>query len=51
MADPVMNAEMEVNEMKLTIHPRRARPRKQTMAPAMMAKAEAMMCALSVLAT
>lgn len=41
MADPVMNAEIEVREMKSTSQPRRARPKKQTMAPTMIESADA----------
>ncbi|KAG9912405.1 hypothetical protein KCU94_g137, partial [Aureobasidium melanogenum] len=41
MADPVMNAEIEVREMKSTSQPRRTRPKKQTMAPTMIESADA----------
>lgn len=43
MADPVMKAEMDVSETKSTSHPNRANPMKQTMAPVIIDKAEAMM--------
>jgi hypothetical protein len=41
-AEPVMKAQMDGSGMNSTTQPRRARPRKQMMAPAMMARAEAM---------
>lgn len=41
-ADPVMNAEIAANEMTSTIQPKRIKPIKQTIAPATMARAEAM---------
>ncbi|KAL9116339.1 MAG: hypothetical protein Q9187_007136, partial [Circinaria calcarea] len=42
IADPVMNAEIAAKEMKSTIHPRRASPRKQMMAPEITLSADAM---------
>lgn len=45
MADPVMKALIAARVMNSTIQPRRARPRKSTMAPEMMAKADAMISA------
>ena len=41
MAEPVMKAEIAVKEMKSTIQPQRARPMKEMMAPATIARAEA----------
>jgi hypothetical protein len=43
MAEPVMKAEIAGNEIKSTIQPRRAKPRKRTMAPEMMANEDATM--------
>lgn len=40
-ADPVMKAEMAGRGIKSTIKPKRAKPKKQTIAPHMMAMAEA----------
>jgi hypothetical protein len=42
-AEPVMNAEIAGNEMRSTIQPIRARPKKRTIDPAMMAKEDAIM--------
>lgn len=41
MAEPVMKAEREVREIRLTIHPMRIRPMNRMMAPAMIASADA----------
>jgi hypothetical protein len=43
IAEPVMKAEMAGREIKSTIQPRRANPRKRTMAPEMMAREDATM--------
>ncbi len=40
-AEPVINADMAVNEMKSTIHPQRTSPMKQMMLPAITARADA----------
>lgn len=42
-AEPVMKAEIAGNEMRSTIQPIRTRPKKRTIDPAMMAKADAIM--------
>ena len=42
IADPVIKAEIAVRGMKSTIHPHRINPMKQTIEPAIIAKAEAM---------
>lgn len=44
IADPVMNAVMEVSEIKSTIHPIRARPIARMIHPQITAKAEAITC-------
>jgi hypothetical protein len=41
IAEPVIKAEMAGKEIKSTIHPSRANPRKRTMAPEMMAREDA----------
>jgi hypothetical protein len=41
IAEPVINADMAGREIRSTIHPRRARPRKRTIAPEMIARDDA----------
>jgi hypothetical protein len=41
IAEPVMNADMAGREIKSTIHPSRAKPRKRTMEPEIIAKEDA----------
>ena len=44
-AEPVMYAQIEASEMNSTSQPSRARPRKHTMEPAIIAREEAMISA------
>lgn len=44
-AEPVMNAQIEASEINSTSQPSRARPRKHTMEPAIIAREEAIISA------